>query len=1017
MGAFKIMLDSEQFQNNIKRWSLFHPAQAALLPNLKCQRIEYHKNINGDLNLKTTEKGSIQFFHSEEDPREEAKQQFNELNLKDIKVIYVFGLGLGYFYEAAKEWLHSHPERFLVFLESDLEVIHLFLQTERSINVLFDQQVWLTFADEEGREIDSIATNFLLQRYHFIALGLYAKIRRPESWSLKAKLEFYSNLRAGSLSEFSDHGRRFYFNYFRNIFEFPRAFLGNAFFGKFKNIPAIICGAGPSLAKNLPLLKNLKENALIFAGGTAMNALNTEGILPHFGVGIDPNQAQFTRLIMNQAYEIPYFYRNRMNHNALKTIHGPHLYITGSSGYQISRFFEEKLGIDRETFLSEGFNVINFSLSIAHAMGCNPIIFIGLDLAYTDSLSYCPGIINHPLHDRREYFGTKTNEEELINKADFQGNPTLTLWKWISESAWFANFAKTTPRTSFYNATEGGLGFAGVANVAFADLIKNKLNKQFDLSGKIHQEIQHSQLPQRVTDSKLVEWSKELLESLKASREIFKEIIREYGENIKNCHQEISETALHHIEKLRQEIAYKYLLCDFNESYDLIFKRKFQRLKYDKELLTEIDYILQFLVLEYGRYKFLLETATANIDILESILKEDGEVFVKTLMPSKQTENTPFHVQAPQECYSFSNQTFTMIDPEFNLNHCENFTPEKRLEVYREYFPDSTLKLEQYFLDGILHGPSTYYSNQGNILSQNWFFKGLQQGKAWRYYPDGTLASKQGFHDGQWEGTQEYFYSGGSIKSFLTYSKGLLNGVVRLFYPDGKLKREVNFINGKRQGYDRLWDEIGLMVMEAQFEMDTPVGAARQWFSNGNISKEVVYDKETKEFKAREWNENGSMRVLFKGFQGDYFDRVSLQTQKLNKTLETLVYQLQAVIPAINQLSPANKTIETDEERFSKDLNSIKNELKHLDEISNKLLYETGLDTKNQRESIWKTPARKKEVEDQIQNLSGSMNKEMNQLQKTLFATLGKLSKRLEENKNLKPSSENEKNAKEENER
>ena len=47
---------------------------------------------------------------------------------------------------------------------------------------------------------------------------------------------------------------------------------------------------------------------------------------PHFAAGIDPNSAQYDRLSTNTAFEVPFFYRNRLFHQAFKTIHGPRLY-------------------------------------------------------------------------------------------------------------------------------------------------------------------------------------------------------------------------------------------------------------------------------------------------------------------------------------------------------------------------------------------------------------------------------------------------------------------------------------------------------------------------------------------------------------------------------------------------------------------------------------------------------------------------------------------------------------------
>ena len=85
--------------------------------------------------------------------------------------------------------------------------------------------------------------------------------------------------------EYLIQGRPYYSNFYKNLFELPKAKPASSLFSKFDKVPAIICGAGPSLEKNLPLLGTLKDRAIIFAGGTAMNALNAQGMLSTFWCG------------------------------------------------------------------------------------------------------------------------------------------------------------------------------------------------------------------------------------------------------------------------------------------------------------------------------------------------------------------------------------------------------------------------------------------------------------------------------------------------------------------------------------------------------------------------------------------------------------------------------------------------------------------------------------------------------------------------------------------------------------
>jgi antitoxin component YwqK of YwqJK toxin-antitoxin module len=989
------MLDPQEFQKNIDRWSLFYPDDADSLSKLKPTTVEFCNANNGAVNLKTTVDGVPCYYHSTEDPAAEADQWFNSLDMRGINALFVFGVGLGYYYDSAKKWLSEGENHSLVFCEQNLEVIYCLLQTARGKEILNDPKVWITFLDSRDINIDSLTSTFLLQRYLVTSLGLYERLYPSLIPALKSKLAFYMNIRTGLLAEYSDYGRAFFENLFRNILLLPQSNLGTGLCNQFMNIPAIICGAGPSMAKSLPIIKKLRDRALIFAGGTAMNALNTGGVLPHFGIGIDPNLAHFTRLIMNQAFEIPYFYRYRMRHEAVKTIHGPHLFVPGSTGYQIWEFFEEKLGIP-SCFLSEGFNVINFSLSVAHALGCNPIIFVGVDLAYTDSLSYCPGIINHPLHERRKYFGTKTTNDELVSKPDIFGNPILTLWKWITESIWFARFAMANPRMLFLNATEGGIGFQGVPNVSLEKIEKTLLVQGYDLEGMIHAAIQEAVLPKTATENAIIDSMKELLESLKKCFAQITEMREDFEQSITECKKDESpvldlpaEKEIKALYALESEPAYKYLLKGFDDAYRQIYSKNFQRLHIDAALMNEREKSMKRLLLDEGKCKFLYESCRLHINTIETILKEQAD-------SANRPPAGPFDEQAkenphPGESYSYEGEKFVLIDPEMNIRH-EEFFSGKEEESLKYYYPEGGLRMEQYRQEGLLHGPSKCYSREGNLLTCFWFIKGKRQGKGRLYYRNGAIASIQRFLEGDSEGRQVYYYPSGQVKSIINYSKGILDGFVKLYYPSGQLKRELHFRDGKRKGFDRLWNEDGVLVIEAEFDADVPVNVARKWFANGNLAVEVITESNSYKYVTRQWNEHGELLASEHGSSNDYFDQVAKQTVDLTQSLSNVFDQMQTAIPLFDQL-----TERLDKEALKPNLESLTEQIHHLNEINQKLLFETGLDPANQQEAIWKMPSSKSEMERQIEEMTAQMSQEISSLQKALNETLDKFSKKIDD--------------------
>ncbi|MCB1149203.1 MAG: DUF115 domain-containing protein, partial [Chlamydiia bacterium] len=141
------------------------------------------------------------------------------------------------------------------------------------------------------------------------------------------------------LHEYFQGGAVFYRSYYRNLEILPEALDGAKLFGAFAGVPRVICGAGPSVKKNVHLLQGLREKAVIFSGGSALNALFAEGVEPHFGVGVDPNPTQYYRMMGHGARGVPFFFRPRMHFEALAAVYGPKLFLRGAGGYPTAEWF------------------------------------------------------------------------------------------------------------------------------------------------------------------------------------------------------------------------------------------------------------------------------------------------------------------------------------------------------------------------------------------------------------------------------------------------------------------------------------------------------------------------------------------------------------------------------------------------------------------------------------------------------------------------------------------------------
>lgn len=1001
----------ERFQKNLAAWLSQSPQaiqeEMEAVVVKKPSTIFFCTSESGAPNLKGQTAQSTVYLHSQIDPIAEAKQWFSSLNLTHIKAIFIYGIGLGYYYEAAVNWLREEKNRYLIFLEDDADVFHCFLETERCCEILADPQVKLTFlTDSIGQRVfqfTRLSNLFISSPFVYTGLECYSQNKPAVYLENKSTLAFMINMSQMLLSETKSYGIPFFRNYFFNLFDLPTSYFGNHLFGKFQGTPAIICGAGPSLNKNVELLATLQDKALIFAGGTALNALNGKGVMPHFGVGIDPNPDQFTRLIMNQAYETPFLYRCRMLHEALNMVHGDRLIVTGSGGYKIGTWLEKELGVEEQE-LEEGFNVLNFSVLIAQAMGCNPIICVGIDLAYSNGDSYASGVINHPIHNLRGNFRTKCLEEELVSKLDIYGKPIFTLWKWIAESMWYTHFFDNHPQTTLINATEGGIGFPHVPNMTLKSVQEKYLTKQLDLASYLHGAIQNSPMPESYNENHITKVVRELIDSLSRCGTICQDIVKSLSKQIEDPlkNESGTEEIAQEVAKLFKEKAYEAMLSKFNDDYLRCNELEMSRLIADKQTLANDEFIRQKAVLDRERYHFLKETAFMNSGIVYNLL--NTREAAHEALKSKEKENQihieelrstyPVPAPSPEDEYFFDSSCYRIKDRELGLDYEEVFTPEKKWYKESLFYPNGRIKFETSYLNDTLHGPSFFWSENGSLLASSWFIDGKQQGKAWTYYPNGALHSLKFFQEGLKVGLHRYFYSSGLPKSLLPYHKGVLDGEVLLYNYRGLLQRHLRFVKGKRCGLEQIWDNQGQLRIECQYENDHPMGFSRMWHSNGILAKEVVYDQNFQRVQEKEWDTAG---VLIEKVEGDdYFDQMNTNTNRLTTSLSDMVNKLSELTPLFSEkirnedvFTPVDQ--KPSESDFSQELEKLKKEMDHLHSLDGMIKSHLSDNDNDPKEAIWKNPSSRKQLKDQFEAIQEQINQEMEKIQKGIKTVVSSL--------------------------
>jgi hypothetical protein len=507
----------------------------------------------------------------------------------DIEVLYVCGLRPGPDYGPILQWIRGGRTRSLVFIEEHLGAIDAFLKQDGAEEMLLHPQVHLRFlADPKKWKdlLEELAQKFPSDRIFCTALSSYPKARLR-----KLRLQLMRNS-ASIHALFSDvlHGHKIFANLLPNFKRLPESFYVNKWKGSFAGVPAIICGAGPSLGACVDTLKTLENKALIIAGGSTLAALSRYDISPHLGMAIDPNPDEYLRLKPSQTFETPLLYGGRLLPSVFMTCNGPSGYMRSDTGGACETYFEEQLGITGEAIGPdlgrEAFSVTTLGIALAYELGCNPIILVGVDLAYTGMQRYAQGVVEaNQVTLAQMKQETKVTEKQLLRK-DRHGKSVHTLVKWVMEAASIGAYAKKHPDTLFLNATDGGIGFPGIEYCPLETAIERHCLKQRDLRGLIHSLIQQEHLSD-ITSDRIEELTGALKASLERSFKISEEMLLEISRVEKDPELPLQTGRMVILElDLEEEMAFECLLQMQGPVLDVVMNRYYH---FSEERRTLID--------------------------------------------------------------------------------------------------------------------------------------------------------------------------------------------------------------------------------------------------------------------------------------------------------------------------------------------------------------------------------------------------------------------------------------------
>jgi len=790
------------YKKNLNLFARLNPVEAFRLDRIDCGQMEFCRTAKEELNLKDAGKNGPFYLHAPQGVLLEANLWMSGLPLEDTEALFVYGIGLGYYYVPLQQWLHANPKRFLIFIEDDPRVIYFFLQTELAGKILNDPQVMVqlypflrevpgvTMWINLRKQASSILWPFALLKPHVSALQAYFVSRFPFFNVFNA--QWYANLSHAQkrLEEFLPNPHPAFHNFYANMPYLANALPASALYHELALLPMIICGAGPSLDKQIPLLKQMKDQALLLAAGSAITALTQAEILPHAAGACDPKLSQVSRQLSSFAFDVPLFYHNRYNSQALASWHGPLLYVEMDSSFLVSKWFDEELNHKKSNPLIAGVSASNLLAELAAKLGGNPIILVGMDLAYTNDKLYSKGVLIHPADEKQQQELITKKKSGLLAVPGIDGKKVYTRYSWFLEAACLQDFQLRNRDIAIINATEGGMPVAAIPNAALRDIAAELLDNKGDIEGWLHGIIQNAAkhaIPASRIHQAMKKWKQTLERCRSYLQLLFTDLKSNYDRRKKGNrlpYGPYSGKAVLWQTELQEEAGYRYLLASLNTAFDTLhLRRTYARRYFSKEKKRDLEEISY----EMERCSFLECRLDSHLDAickaLLSFQKKVAEQFAPKLRDQRENKDGP-------------------LDP-LKVNKTIYSYPSGKKK--RELFFDTSKKL---------HGPCSFYAENDQLLARSWYVHGKKQGISTYYYADGALYRRQGYRNNVLHGECRAYYPDGILKTVETYCKGKREGIVQLFYSNGSLKRELHFSKGLLRGIERAWDEAGQLLFE-----------------------------------------------------------------------------------------------------------------------------------------------------------------------------------------------------------
>ncbi|EPD7134325.1 motility associated factor glycosyltransferase family protein, partial [Campylobacter upsaliensis] len=474
-----------------------------------------------------------------QDPLKELKQSLTlyNANYSLYPVLYFYGFGNGLLFKAL---LQSPHHKHLVVFERELELLFTIFHHIDFSKELKEQKILLfnanTISAEELRCLCNLEPFLSYAKVYFLELcsDYYEKFSEEIIRLNKALLQSFSYAiysRGNDPLDSLQGIEQFIINLPAQLTH-PSL---KEFLDKRRNISknAIIVSTGPSLMKQLPLLKEYREKALIFCADSAYPILAKHNIKPDFVCMVE--RSDFTAEFFNHDFGdfdegICFILKSVVHPNALKYMQKyKRTYLMLNETLPFIKSFK----LDSFALHYMGPSVANLAFVLSLCLKVQNIILIGQDLSYDES-----GFSHPKDYQHGQNYESESKKFSVLAYGGESFVETNLYWNMFKHS--FEKDileAKNLLNVRTFNATEGGVRIEETIEKSFREcceeLLKEELKRPFENLKSLSQVKQ---------DELLLKCYAKIYQSLKLSDELLQEL-EEDEKSIKEAYEKFSSSS------------------------------------------------------------------------------------------------------------------------------------------------------------------------------------------------------------------------------------------------------------------------------------------------------------------------------------------------------------------------------------------------------------------------------------------------------------------------------------------